>query len=66
MSLLAVLVCLQHNPHEDHGSIRAGEAATGRDRKPVQTLCQRQDRQTADELQRRSRGGIAPASSKTD
>lgn len=49
--LSAVSVRLQHNPHEDHGSIRAGEAATGRNRKPLQTLGKRQDRHTKDSLQ---------------
>lgn len=51
----AVSVRLQHNPHEDHGRLRAGEAAAGRDRKPVQKLRERQDGQTKDGL--RNRGG---------
>lgn len=54
--LPAVSVRLQHHPNEDHGPVRAGEAATGRDRKPLQTCHKRQDRHTKVQLQH-SRGG---------
>lgn len=55
--LSAVSVCLQHNPHEDHGPHRACEATARRHGKPVQMPHERQDRHTKDCLQRH-RGGL--------
>lgn len=60
-SMFAVVFCtvfirLQYNPNENHGAFRAGEAATGRDRKSLQTLRQRQDRGIQDQLRQQWRG----------